>query len=134
MGTSSSSSSKWWILRRNLKNAVKKIQDMLIRRWRRITNSVVSGAPRRHWPRSHTSLSRQHGIEEADWNESISKADGALERAKMASFHNDGIWNNNPYEYDCEEDDIDGRAENFIANFRRRLQMERQVSLELRYS
>ncbi|KAJ7955767.1 DUF761 domain-containing protein [Quillaja saponaria] len=31
------------------------------------------------------------------------------------------------------EDDIDKRAEMFIANFRRQLQMERQISLELRY-
>ncbi|XP_077237090.1 cotton fiber protein [Tasmannia lanceolata] len=30
-------------------------------------------------------------------------------------------------------DDIDRRAEMFISNFYRRLQMERQVSLELRY-
>uniref|UniRef100_A0A7N0VIG6 Uncharacterized protein n=1 Tax=Kalanchoe fedtschenkoi TaxID=63787 RepID=A0A7N0VIG6_KALFE len=31
------------------------------------------------------------------------------------------------------EDDIDSRAEMFIANFYRQLRMERQVSLELRY-
>ncbi|KAL2338626.1 hypothetical protein Fmac_013072 [Flemingia macrophylla] len=32
-----------------------------------------------------------------------------------------------------DEHDIDKRAEMFIANFRRQLRMERQVSLELRY-
>ncbi|KAL3747936.1 hypothetical protein ACJRO7_016714 [Eucalyptus globulus] len=132
MGTSSY---KWWVLRRNLKRAVKKIKDMLIRRWRRITNSVASGAHRRRWlRRSRTSPGRRQYIEEADWKESSSESDGALERAKMVSFHCDGSGHSNPYECDCEEDDIDGRAENFIANFRRRLQMERQVSLELRYS
>jgi hypothetical protein len=31
------------------------------------------------------------------------------------------------------DDDIDQRAEQFIANFYRQLQMERQVSLQLRY-
>ncbi|KAI4376809.1 hypothetical protein MLD38_014526 [Melastoma candidum] len=31
------------------------------------------------------------------------------------------------------EDDVDKRAELFIANFYRRLQLERQVSLDLRY-
>ncbi|XP_062196025.1 uncharacterized protein LOC133899103 [Phragmites australis] len=31
------------------------------------------------------------------------------------------------------DDDIDRRAEQFIANFHRQLQMERQVSLQLRY-
>lgn len=33
-----------------------------------------------------------------------------------------------------EDDDIDKRAEMFINNFRRQLQIERQVSLELRYN
>lgn len=32
-----------------------------------------------------------------------------------------------------EEDDIDKRAEAFITNFRRQLQIERQISLQLRY-
>ncbi|KAI6679148.1 hypothetical protein NL676_033029 [Syzygium grande] len=132
MGTSSS---KWWVLRRNLKSAVKKINNMLIRRWRRITNSVVSGTHKRHWWwRSRASLGRQHRIAEADWNQCNSESGGALKRAKMVTFHSDVIGHNNLYEYDCEEDDIDGRAENFIVNFRRRLQMERQDSLELRYS
>lgn len=122
MGTSSF---KWWVLRRNLRSAVKKIEDMLICRWRRITNSVVSGANKRHWRRrSHTSLGLRHPIEEADGNESSSKSDGALERTLMASFRNDGIGHNDAYQHDCEEDDINVRAENFIANFRRRLQME----------
>ncbi|KAL3747937.1 hypothetical protein ACJRO7_016715 [Eucalyptus globulus] len=112
MGTSSS---KWWVLRRNLESAVKQIKDMLIRRCR-------------------TSPGRRHCIEEAGWKESSSESDGALERAKMVSFHCDDTSHNNPYGCDCKEDDIDGRAENFVANFRRRLQMERQVSLELRYS
>ncbi|CAL1390698.1 unnamed protein product [Linum trigynum] len=31
------------------------------------------------------------------------------------------------------EDDIDDRAEMFIANFRRQLQIERQISLDLKY-
>ncbi|XP_057418981.1 uncharacterized protein LOC130713209 [Lotus japonicus] len=31
------------------------------------------------------------------------------------------------------DDDIDRRAELFIANFRRQLQLERQISLQLRY-
>ncbi|XP_027333813.1 uncharacterized protein LOC113848478 [Abrus precatorius] len=31
------------------------------------------------------------------------------------------------------DDDIDRRAEMFITNFRRQLQMERQISLQLRY-
>ncbi|KAI3412920.1 uncharacterized protein J3R85_016744 [Psidium guajava] len=123
------SSPQWWVLRRNLKSAVKKIKDMLIGRWRRITNSVLGGAPKRHWRRRHLT-------EEADGNEISSESDGALERAKrVVSFHCDGIGGGDkPYEYNCEEDDIDGRAENFIANFRRRLQMERQVSFELCYS
>lgn len=35
--------------------------------------------------------------------------------------------------YPSDQDDVDQRAEMFIANFRRQLQIERQVSLELRY-
>ncbi|KAL3747934.1 hypothetical protein ACJRO7_016712 [Eucalyptus globulus] len=85
---------------------------MLIRRWRRITNSVVTGAHKRRWWRRSCA---------ADGNEASSESDGALERITI----------NDAYEYDCEGDDINGRAENFIANFRRRLQMKRQVSLEL---
>lgn len=33
-----------------------------------------------------------------------------------------------------DENDIDRRSEVFIANFRRQLRLERQISLELRYS
>lgn len=36
--------------------------------------------------------------------------------------------------YPSDEDDIDKRAENFIANFYKQLQLERQISLELRYA
>ncbi|XP_040374617.1 uncharacterized protein LOC121052804 [Rosa chinensis] len=35
--------------------------------------------------------------------------------------------------YPSDQDDIDQKAEMFIANFRRQLQIERQVSLQLRY-
>ncbi|XP_050375267.1 uncharacterized protein LOC126792830 [Argentina anserina] len=35
--------------------------------------------------------------------------------------------------YPSDQDDIDQRAEMFIANFRRQLQIERQISLELSY-
>ncbi|KAK8482473.1 hypothetical protein V6N13_060350 [Hibiscus sabdariffa] len=35
--------------------------------------------------------------------------------------------------YQSEEDDIDKRAEMFIANFHRQLGIERQVSLQLKY-
>nr|KYP57453.1 hypothetical protein KK1_003716 [Cajanus cajan]KYP71492.1 hypothetical protein KK1_010752 [Cajanus cajan] len=35
--------------------------------------------------------------------------------------------------YPSSDDDIDKRAEMFIANFRRQLHMERQISLQLRY-
>ncbi|WMV40334.1 hypothetical protein MTR67_033719 [Solanum verrucosum] len=34
---------------------------------------------------------------------------------------------------DDDEKDVDQRAEMFIANFRRQLRLERQISLELRY-
>ncbi|XP_028775362.1 uncharacterized protein LOC114732233 [Neltuma alba] len=35
--------------------------------------------------------------------------------------------------YPSDDDDIDKRAEIFINNFRRQLQLERQISLQLRY-
>lgn len=37
------------------------------------------------------------------------------------------------YDDNDDENDVDKRAETFIANFRRQLQLERQISLELRY-
>ncbi|KAL3747935.1 hypothetical protein ACJRO7_016713 [Eucalyptus globulus] len=124
MGTSSSS--KRWVLRRNLTSAVKTIKDMLILRWRRITASVVSGAHKRRWLwRRRTSLGLRHPIKGANRNESSSESDGARERVTMVSFPCDGIGHSDAYGSDCEEDDVDGRAENFIADFPRRLQMER---------
>ncbi|KAF1867344.1 hypothetical protein Lal_00049773 [Lupinus albus] len=35
--------------------------------------------------------------------------------------------------FPSDDDDIDRRAEAFIANFRNQLRMERQISLQLRY-
>ncbi|KAK4349524.1 hypothetical protein RND71_032279 [Anisodus tanguticus] len=41
--------------------------------------------------------------------------------------------NNVSNDDDDDENDVDKRAEAFIANFRRQLRLERQISLELRY-
>jgi hypothetical protein len=63
-----------------------------------------------------------HGLmvcssDETDSEESVSPSQPCLQRT--ISFPSD--------------DDIDKRAEMFIANFRRQLRLERQISLQLRY-
>ncbi|XP_009791812.1 uncharacterized protein LOC107806891 [Nicotiana tabacum] len=125
MGTES------WSLIGRLKRAVKKITFLLnldMNKWKLIS-SLIGSSSRRH----------QLNFKE----KKLQKQPTGL---NVICFENDDLSPNNSgtgsnsfkglqrtMSYPSSEDDIDKRAEMFIANFYKQLKLERQISLELRY-
>ncbi|CAK9137982.1 unnamed protein product [Ilex paraguariensis] len=107
-----------WSLLDRLKRAVKKISFLLsfdINRWK--LSSMIgasSGRSRR------LSFNDRPGLRACtkDTESSDSGSSHGLQRTLS---------------FPSSEDDIDKRAEMFITNFKRQLQIERQISLKLRY-
>ncbi|KAK8560889.1 hypothetical protein V6N13_026324 [Hibiscus sabdariffa] len=102
-----------WSLLSRLRRVVKKVKLLLsldTSRWR--VASMLGGASRR------LSFGDRPGLRACvdDGNESD---DCSSRLARTTSYQS--------------EDDVDKRAEMFIANFHRQLQIERQVSLQLKY-
>lgn len=102
-----------------LRGAVKKIRFLLnfnVNRWKLASIIGASSSNRR------LSFNDRPGLracmDDSDSNDSGS-ARGRLQRT---------------ISYPSDEDDIDKRADMFIANFHRQLRIERQISLELRYT
>ncbi|XP_044472256.1 uncharacterized protein LOC123200933 [Mangifera indica] len=117
MGTNS------WSLLSRLKMAVKKVKVLLnfnLNRWRIASMIGASSSNRLFSFNDHPGL-RACTVDdmESSWDEtsSISRS-GSLHRT---------------ISYPSDQDVIDKRAEMFIANFHKQLQIERQISLELRY-
>ncbi|KAJ4835883.1 hypothetical protein Tsubulata_030863 [Turnera subulata] len=114
---------KSWSVVGRLKRAVKKINFLLsfnIRRWRLGLASVLRSASSSGRRRALSFNDRVglHGfIEDVGSNENTTPV-RALERVRSCA---------------SSDEDVDRRAEIFIANFRRQLLRERQVSLQLRY-
>ncbi|KAJ6354844.1 hypothetical protein OIU77_005443 [Salix suchowensis] len=113
-----------WLALGPLKRAVKKISFLLsFRKWRlssilwNASSSSSSGTIRRLSFNDRIGLHGVIGDVESDHQITPVRA---LERARSHGSSSD--------------DDVDKRAEIFIANFRRQLLMERQVSLQLRFS
>lgn len=104
-----------------LRGAVKKIRFLLnfnVNRWKLASIIGALSGKRR------LSFNDRPGLRacidhDSDSNDSGSGSGRSLQRT--ISFPSD-------------QDDIDKRAEMFIANFYRQLKMERQISLELRYA
>ncbi|KAI5348743.1 hypothetical protein L3X38_001630 [Prunus dulcis] len=112
---------KWSLLSR-LRNAVKKVSFLLhlnVNRWR-IASMIGRTASGNHRLRS---FNDRPGLTAACADDETSSEDSGSSRGHLQRT----------ISYPSDQDDIDQRAEMFIANFRRQLQMERQISLELRY-
>ncbi|CAK7337599.1 unnamed protein product [Dovyalis caffra] len=109
---------KWSLLSR-LRRAIKKIKFILnldMNRWR--LASVIGAASSR---RRQLSFNDRPGLRGcADIEDTESEDSGSSKGLRRTISY-------------PSEDDIDKRAEMFIENFRRQLQIERQISLELKY-
>ncbi|KAK9274635.1 hypothetical protein L1049_021886 [Liquidambar formosana] len=108
-----------WLLLNRLKKAVKKISFLLnfnVHRWR--IASMIDASPRNR----RLSFNDRPGLRACFADETDSGSESGSSR---------GLQRTISYP---SEDDVDKRADKFIANFYRQLQIERQVSLELRYS
>ncbi|PON56848.1 cotton fiber protein [Parasponia andersonii] len=113
---------KWFLLSR-LRRAVKKLRFLLnfnVNRWR-VASMIGS---RSFGPQRRFSFNDRPGLTGACYDDS-----GSDDQDRSGSSR--GLQRT--ISYPSDQDDIDQRAEMFISNFRRQLQMERQVSLELRY-
>ncbi|XP_027070020.1 uncharacterized protein [Coffea arabica] len=111
---------KWSLLGR-LRGAVKKIRFLLnfnVNRWK--LASIIGASP----VKRRLSFNDRPGLRACIDHDSDSIDSGsARERSLQRTIS-----------CPSDEDDIDKRAEMFIANFYRQLKIERQISLELRYA
>ncbi|CAI9098521.1 OLC1v1035186C1 [Oldenlandia corymbosa var. corymbosa] len=120
------SSNKNWSLLGRLRGAVKKIRVLLnfdLNRFK--LASLISGASFKR-QQKRLSFNDRPGLtafvdggQDSDSNGSGGSAGRALQRTISCP---------------SDQEDIDKRAEMFIANFYKQLKMERQISLQLRYT
>ncbi|KAJ4844258.1 hypothetical protein Tsubulata_031442 [Turnera subulata] len=113
-----------WSLMSRLRRAVKKVKILLnldLSRWR-VASMMGAASVRRH----QLSFNDRPGLRAA-YDDSESE-DSSLSRSYSSSS---GL--HRTISYPSEEEDIDKKAEMFIQNFHRQLQIERQISLELKY-
>lgn len=109
---------------RHLRRAVKKVKFIILslkwrRYWRFITTNTKSANTKlRRW-----SFNDRMGLYGCFGDEKLDQSCTVKRFQRTRSCVSEG-----------NDDDIDRRAEIFISNFRYRLVLERQVSLELRYS
>ncbi|KAJ7966047.1 DUF761 domain-containing protein [Quillaja saponaria] len=101
-------------LLRNLKRAMNKIQFQFVLGFWRMASIISTTSRLRRF-----SFNDRMGLHSCIEDEQIDKKCEVRELRRTQSYASD--------------DDVDKRAEIFIANFRRQLCLERQVSLQLRY-
>ncbi|KGN65448.1 uncharacterized protein LOC101218317 [Cucumis sativus] len=104
-----------------LRKAVKKIRFMMnfsIQRWR-----LAAMLGRTSSRNLRLSFTERPGLKACS-------EDIIMEEEQSVSSSSRGLQRTTSY---ASEDDVDSRAEAFIANFYRQLRIERQVSLELQY-
>ncbi|KAG8367713.1 hypothetical protein BUALT_Bualt16G0101600 [Buddleja alternifolia] len=114
---------RWQLLSR-LKRAVKKITFLLnfnVNRFKLISNLRASSSTRRFSFGDRPGL--RACVEDSD-------PDDEPAGSSRSGLHRTTSY---PSPSSSSEDDIDKRADAFIANFYKQLQYERQISLELRY-
>ncbi|CAI0451057.1 unnamed protein product [Linum tenue] len=125
-----------WVLFGRLKRAVSKLRVILkfdFHVWR-LASSLL---------RSSSSIGPSRVISFGD-RPGLTAAYEDYDEAAAAADSDSGYWYSPPPPAKVElrraisrrfsmEDDINDRAEMFIANFRRQLQIERQISLDLKY-
>ncbi|GFP99457.1 hypothetical protein PHJA_002089800 [Phtheirospermum japonicum] len=108
-----------WLLLGKLKRAVKKIKFLINFNVNKLKLASIIGASS---SKRRLSFNDRPGLracmEDPDLNNDPESSKGRLQRT---------------ISYPSSEDDIDKRADAFIANFYKNLQYERQISLELRY-
>ncbi|XP_058068563.1 uncharacterized protein LOC131217643 [Magnolia sinica] len=107
-----------WLLLRRLKKAIQKVRFLLsfhVHKWR--LPSMIDSSSRRQ-----LSFNNAPGLIDCTADVDVEDCEMGLSPSPIQRTRSDA------------SDDIDRRAEMFIANFHRHIQMERQVSLELRYA
>ncbi|KAL6539668.1 hypothetical protein OROHE_011439 [Orobanche hederae] len=113
---------KGWLLLDKLKRAVKKIKFIMnfnVNRWKLATTFIRSSSSNRRLSFNDPPGLTAVCMEDPDPNEPSDSSRGRCLQRTIS--------------YPSSEDDIDKRADAFIANFYKQLQYERQISLELRY-
>ncbi|KAI4337422.1 hypothetical protein L6164_015843 [Bauhinia variegata] len=108
----------------HLKRAAMKKLKLLIALWQMHSNSNIVAAICKQ-RRRYRFVNHRRGLRSCfsdDESESNNKARSEYRRATSVNAYSK--WENN------DDVDVDKRAEIFIANFRRQLRLERQVSLE----
>ena len=109
-----------WSLLSSLRRAIKKVKIILnldmISRWR-LASMIGAASSRRH----QLSFNDRPGLRGCEDIDDQEPEDSGSSKGLHRTISNQS------------EDDIDKRAEMFIENFRRQLQIERQISLELKY-
>ncbi|KDP36408.1 hypothetical protein JCGZ_08677 [Jatropha curcas] len=117
-----------WSLLSRLKTAVKKVKILLnldINRWRLVASFIGASSPTK---KNHRlSFNERPGLR-ACTNDDDAESEYSFFSPSSSSK---GLYRT--ISYPSDQDDIDNRAELFIENFRRQLQIERQISLELKY-
>ncbi|OVA10230.1 Protein of unknown function DUF761 [Macleaya cordata] len=113
-----------WVLLGRLRRAVKKVRFVLnfniINRWR-LASMIGSSSQRR------LSFNNRSGLLSFIDDNNNNNTDGADGSNSTRELQRTQSY------LSSSDEDIDNRAEMFISNFYRQLQMERQVSLELQY-
>ncbi|KAJ8641142.1 hypothetical protein MRB53_017836 [Persea americana] len=107
-----------WLLLRRLRKTIRKVKFLLIfnvQKWRHV--APLMGSPSRR----QLSFSEPAGLLDCTGDTTIDDREMGLSPALIRRTASD-------------TGDIDRRADIFIANFYRHIQMERQVSLKLRYA
>ncbi|XP_015885323.2 uncharacterized protein LOC107420788 [Ziziphus jujuba] len=118
------------LLRHLMKTAVKKMKFIVLslkwrQYWRRLIANTKSG-----------SAGTSYRLRRWSFNDRLLGLYGSLEHGKCSGTEKFTVKSfQRTTSYGCEYDveDVDQRAEIFIANFRSQLRLERQVSLRLRY-
>ena len=136
-----------------LREAIRKVRFLLsfsATRWMLLTSAGARGAP----PRRGLSFGPRPGLLDLDVEGGVVSPAGSSRTSRSASMgtattrslsrgssaaspgaprRTSSSCSGRSPASSARNDDIDQRAEQFIANFYRQLQMERQVSLQLRY-
>jgi hypothetical protein len=141
--SSTEPSKKRWILG-TLRAAIKKVRFLIsfsATRWM-LLPSIARGAPRRALsfsPRSPSLLDADDGLASPSPASSRSTSMGTATTGSVSRISSGASLEvltrtvSGRLSSPGGDDDIDRRADEFIAKFYRQLQMERQVSLQLRY-
>ncbi|KAL5549104.1 hypothetical protein UlMin_004335 [Ulmus minor] len=112
-----------WFLLARLRRAVRLLLNFNLNRWR--IASMIGG--RSFGQQRRLSFNDRPGLRACTEDEPA--AASSEDSGSIRELRRTTSYPSPP----SDQDDVDQRAEMFIANFRRQLRIERQISLELRY-